>query len=84
MVLCYWSVGTVDRWQVYTGIDHHNDGVVDDYAGGGDSGDGGGDAYGGGGGDGGGDAYGGRGVDQTYGSQVCLRSAMVGTVQVVH
>ena len=65
-------MGTVDRWQVYTGIDHHNDGVVDDYAGGGESGDDGGDAYGG------------RGVDQTYGSQVCLRSAMVGTVQVVH
>ena len=53
---------------------------MDDYAGGGESGDGGGDAYIGGGGD----AYGGRGVDQTYGSQVCLRSAMVGTVQVVH
>ena len=72
MVLCYWSVGTVDRWHFYTGIDHHNDGVVDDYAGGGESGDGGGDAYGG------------RGVDQTYGSQVCLGSAMVGIVQVVH
>ena len=65
-------MGTVDRWHVYTGIDHHNDGVVDDYAGGGN------------GGDGGGDAYGGRGVDQTYGSQVCLGSAIVGTVQVVH
>ena len=25
----------------------------------------------------------GRGVDQTYGSQVCLGSAIVGTVQVV-
>ena len=36
-------MGTVDRWHVYTGIDHHNDGVVDDYAGGGESGDGGGD-----------------------------------------
>ena len=65
-------MGTVDRWHVYTGIDHHNDEVVDDYAGGGESGGGGGDAYGG------------RGVDQTYGSQVCLRSAIVGTVQVVH
>ena len=41
-------------------------------------------AYSGGGGDGDGDAYGGRGAAQTYGSQVCLRSAIVGTVQVVH
>ena len=60
-------MGTVDRWHVCTGIDRHNDGVLDDHAGGGESGDGGGDAYGG------------RGVDQTYGSQVCLRSAIVGT-----
>ena len=78
-------MGTVDRWYVYTRIDHQNDGVVDDYmllvarvvmmvvmlvV-----------------------AIVvmmmvmlmvGRGVDQTYGSQVCLRSAIVGTVQVVH
>ena len=40
-------MGTVDRWHVCTGIDRHNDGVLDDHAGGGESGDGGGDAYGG-------------------------------------